>query len=206
MSEEKKSIDLEKAFRDAESVQTIDDCELMDKKHLWDMVRVRDKMNLTYILLGIENDKSTWFWLNYNGETVEALDKYIKWRAKADKMFGDKRRSDEEMNQIKALALSIGNIGNVVEDAEFCKHIAMIVMSSLAYKWYAKDHPDANMDSVPDDERQSYLVLVSTYFQWFGDMVLGVTGTLSQQSDAPCVSEDGVSSGPVEGENDEKDN
>ena len=197
MSEEKKSIDLEKAFRDAESVQTFDDPELINRKNLWDMIRVKDRMNLTYILLGREDDKSTWFWLNYNGESVESLEKYVKWRTEADKMFGSKRRSDDEMNQVKNLALSIGNICNVVEDSDFHNQLTMLIMSSLAYKWYSKDHPGVDMNAVSDDDRQTYLVLVSTYFQWFGDMVMGVAGTMSQQDDAPCVSEEGISTTPT---------
>jgi len=186
MNEESATSDLEEGFQESEIVDSIDNIELITKHKVWDIVRVKDRANKPYILLGKEGEDDTKFWFQFHGESKEDMSKYVEWKISADKLSVDKKRSPEELDYLRRVCLSVGVLSDLIRDEEFTDAIMTSIIGCIAKRWYDTDHPDAK-DAGSDDEMTVYCELVYTHIKQLCSIVTGVVGTMMSPDSSPIV-------------------
>lgn len=183
MNEESAGSDLEKAFRESETIDSIDTPDPFGSHKIWDIVKVKDRANKPYILLGKEGEESK-FWFQFHGESKEDMQKYVEWKFAADKINKDKKRTPDELDFLRRVCLAMGTLTELVDNSEFNEFMITTIIVETAKRWYKKDNPDKEPD---DTDMTVYCELVHSHIQQLTSIITGVVGTMSDKDSTPTI-------------------
>lgn len=129
-----------------------------------------------YILLkDIDNEP---YWRPYGGEKIEDLRKYHAWELEAQKKFKDEHRSQEEIDYLRNLLMSITMIASFFEfDETFKQDMLGELLARMSIQWYCKDNKVDIHGFRPEgyeDKLNPYYNLVAFYVSSFFTTVQNV--------------------------------
>lgn len=140
------------------------------------IVRVKDRSYRPYILLNDIDDKP--YFRPYGGESMEDLRKFHKWELEAQKKFRDEKRTDDEVDYLRNVLMSVWTFTNFFDmGEEFMQETVGNVITKIAIIWYCKDKNMKVSEFDPEkhaEDSGSYLSLASFYVSSFFSTMMSV--------------------------------
>ena len=154
--------------------------DLADKHPLETIIRVKDENYRTYILL--EDVDGNKYWRPYGGEKIEEVRAFHKWELEAQKKFKDEKRSNEEIDFLRNILMSVWMVSKFFElDEDMVNEFMGETITRISMKWYCKDK-NIEEDSLNIDEHEEglkvYFHLASFYVTSFFATMTELAGGL----------------------------
>lgn len=139
------------------------------------VVYVADEMFRPYILLKDIDGKP--YWRPYDGQPIENVRKYHKWELEAQRQFKDTCRSQEELDALRNVIMSVQIMYDFLEmdvnDNEGIEQFLALITTKTALLWYCKDtgvkYEGYDKTTPPDEAIQPYLQLAWFYIKSYMD-------------------------------------
>ena len=132
------------------------------------IVYVSDEMFRPYILL--KDIDGELYWRPYGGEPIEQVRKFHTWELEAQKKFKNERRSQEDMDYLRNILMSVSLVSDFLEFEDQMKwEMLGAVVTKIAHVWYVKDNNLPN-DIDPEKHEEglnAYFSLAMNYVTSF---------------------------------------
>lgn len=153
---------------------------LLDKHPLETIVRVKNENFRPYILLDdVDGNK---YWRPYGGESIDDIRKFHKWELDAQKKFKDEKRSDDEVDFLRNILMSVWMVSQFFElDQDTVNEFIGETITRISIKWLCKDKSlDEKTFSVESHEEdlKVYFHLASFYVTSFFATMTELAGGL----------------------------
>ena len=151
-----------------------------DKHPLETVMIVKDENNRPYILLDdIDGNK---YWRPYGGESKENIRLFHKWELEAQRKFKDEKRSNDEVDFLRNILMSVWMVSQFFElDEDTVNDFMGETITRISMKWFCKDKGLDEKTLNPEDHEEDlkiYFSLASFYVTSFFATITEITGGL----------------------------
>lgn len=148
------------------------------------VVRVSDELFQPYILLKDKDDNP--YWRRYNWAPIEQVRQWHKFEIEADKIFGDKKRDQEDLDFLRELFTATSLVVNFYElGEETHQELTAGAIAKIAVLWMKKDLKTENLtDEQMSQHYEVYANLVVRYIQLLVSTMMSAKIMTEQASEA----------------------